>query len=173
VRAAETTEATILPREEVVTGVAQPGKSKDKDTTPALYDHIKRTYDKMIQTAEVREVEEGGKIIEVVVWEGHLTHLITDLNLSTPYYTKVTRAMKEMGVARQLRRGGSTGLSQWELIKAPTEELLEKIGSGENLRKKRAQTRLEQMEEQLRQQNARILKLERALENIIEEETTS
>lgn len=61
---------------------------------------------------------------EIIVYEGKLTELITQkLYLSVPYYTSITRALKSMGCIRQLRRGGGSSPSQWELIREPTPEL--------------------------------------------------
>jgi transcription termination factor NusB len=57
---------------------------------------------------------------EAVVYEGFLTRLITQqLNLSVPYYTKVRKALLRMGCIRQLRRGGGSSPSQWELSHEP------------------------------------------------------
>ncbi len=88
---------------------------------PALYHHCKTIYDKMLEHGQKREADEGNYII---VYEGFLTHLVVgELGFSTPYYTFATKALKEMGCIRQLRRGGPKTQSQWEVIKSPTEEL--------------------------------------------------
>ena len=59
----------------------------------------------------------------IIVYEGFFTALITQkLNLSTPYYTSVKNALIRMGCISQLRRGGSTTPSQWELHWEPNYE---------------------------------------------------
>lgn len=144
----------------------------EQDNAPtALYLHCVSTYNQMLLTAQVRTTSEPGKdsaeAREVVVWEGMLTSLITgELNLSIPYYTSVTRALKRMGCIRQLRRGGGTSPSQWELIRDPTPELFEKAEP----RKEKRTDKYSLMQEQLTSMNRRLLKLEVALANIIEEE---
>jgi hypothetical protein len=58
------------------------------------------------------------------VWEGFFTKLITDrLSLSVPYYSTIRTNLMRMGCIRQLRRGGGSAPSQWELLRPPTEEL--------------------------------------------------
>jgi hypothetical protein len=53
-----------------------------------------------------------------------LTKLVCeDLGLAVPYYTAVTRKLKDMGCIRQLKRGGGSSPSQWELIREPTADL--------------------------------------------------
>ena len=67
--------------------------------------------------------EESDEEQTMVVWEGHLTKLITSqLNYSTPFYTSITQGLKRMGCIRQLRRGGGNSESQWEIICEPSEE---------------------------------------------------
>lgn len=168
-----------------MTGVATPGKTADDEKvkpTPALYDHIKRTYNAMLREAESRPADDG---LSMVVWEGHLTHLIMhQLNLSSPYYTKVTRALRAMGCIRQLRRGGSTGQSLWELIKEPEEASLIALlvpdadgntGISGNQKGQAAgsnATILQQIQQQITDMNTRLLVIEKAFENLIEEETS-
>jgi len=74
----------------------------------------------MLEQAHKIESDEGD---DIIVYDGFLTHLISDLSLSNPYYTFATRALKEMGCVRPLKRGGGRTPSQWQLIKTPTEEL--------------------------------------------------
>lgn len=136
----------------------------DTDVPVALYGHCLITYQTMLSEAS-GVVDDDNTII---VWEGMLTRLITaQLNLSVPYYTAVTKALKRMGCIRQLKRGGGTAPSQWELLKEPTEELFI------NAMPKRVpkMDRYELIQMQLDSQNNRILKLEKILENIIKEES--
>lgn len=59
----------------------------------------------------------------VIVYEGFFTALITHkLNLSVPYYTSIRKALIRMGCVRQLKRGGGSAPSQWELVYEPTLE---------------------------------------------------
>jgi hypothetical protein len=135
----------------------------ETETPVALYGHCLITYQTMLSEA-TGIVDDDNTII---VWEGMLTRLITSqLNLSVPYYTAVTKALKRMGCIRQLKRGGGTAPSQWELLMEPTEELFI------NALPKRIpkMDRYEGIQMQLDAQNNRILKLEKILENIIKEE---
>jgi hypothetical protein len=66
-----------------------------------------------------------------MVWEGKLTKLIvTQLDFSTPAYTHITKALKTMGCASQLRRGGGGQNSQWLLHFAPSHNLWVSSGAG-------------------------------------------
>ena len=86
---------------------------------PALYQHCCRIYNKMMEQSSKVEAEDG----TMIVYDGFLTHVVRKLDLSNPYYTFATRALKEMGCIRQVKRGGGKASSQWELIRSPTEEL--------------------------------------------------
>lgn len=87
------------------------------EAPPALFEHCCRVYEAMRQEA-APQGERG-----VMVYEGFLTRLITvKLNLSVPYYTTIRKQLIRMGCIRQLKRGGGTAASQWELIYEPTEE---------------------------------------------------
>jgi hypothetical protein len=95
--------------------------STEEVTVPALFHHCLQTYEAMLDTA--KRVKLDGQV-NAIVYEGYLTTLIKEeLNLSTPLYTHITRALKKMGCIRQLRRGGGNSKSQWELVKTPTQEL--------------------------------------------------
>lgn len=138
------------------------------DVAPAtLYLHCQQVYEKMLSQAKKVEVLEPGQEIDdepsgsMIVWEGMLTRLITvEMNLSIPYYTYVTKALKQMGCIKQLRRGGGTSPSQWELIKAPTEETFVNQTPKRSIRK----TKTDMMQDQIMSLNNRVLTLERALE---------
>jgi hypothetical protein len=70
---------------------------------------------------ESRNVSEGNS--SVIVYEGFLTKLVTvKLNYSVPYYTKLRVCLVQMGCMKQLKRGGGTAPSQWEMIYEPTYE---------------------------------------------------
>jgi len=146
-------------------------ESDNKPTLPVLFYHCKDTYDAMLRSSSKQKYRDGTDDKEAVVYEGFLTKLVTEeLHLSTPYYTTVMRALKKMGCATQLRRGGSTATSQWRLHHEPTEDLFrEKIG----LPKKptsQHKHRMDQHEGMIQDLNVRVLVLEDALKNIIQEE---
>jgi hypothetical protein len=124
--------------------------------TPALFGHCVRVYDAMM--AEAHTAEEAG--VTIVVWEGFPTKLIMEqLKLSTPYYTYSLRALKAMGCARQLRRGGSSTPSQWELIKEPTLAAFQESNVKEP---SASELRLEAIEQSNRDLNRRMQRLELA-----------
>jgi len=134
------------------------------DAPVALYGHCSITYQTMLSEATAIVIDDR----TIVVWEGMLTRLITSqLNLSVPYYTAVTKALKRMGCIQQLKRGGGTAPSQWELLKEPTEELFANAMPNKVPKMDKYQA----IQEQLDSQNNRILALEKILANIIKEET--
>lgn len=137
-----------------------------------LYLHCKKAYDVMF--ANSREVfpdattDEFNKAIvpdSMIVWEGMLTRLITlDLSLSIPYYTSITRALKNMGCIRQLRRGGGNSPSQWELITEPTEEKFNSV------RPKKAPGKPDKfmmLQDQINNLSTRVLRLEDMLDRAL------
>jgi hypothetical protein len=86
----------------------------------ALFEHTRSVYREMLDQSTMVTAEGRG----MMVYEGKLTDLITvDVGLAVPYYTRVTQALKGMGCAQQLRRGGGTSGSQWQLITEPTLDL--------------------------------------------------
>lgn len=95
---------------------------QEMEAPVAVFRHSVTVYNEMAAQASVIEAEDT----RMLVYEGKLVELVVDTcGLSVPYYTKVTQALKGMGSARQLRRGGGSSGSQWELIKEPTQELWE------------------------------------------------
>ena len=119
----------------------------ETESEPALFHHCEDTYHEMLYQAKPEVLD--GSDEEVMVYEGFLTELITNkLNLSVPYYTSITQALKKMGCARQLRRGGSNTQSQWLLIKEPTPEAFHKAGVKGPTRTKYATQKDVQMLEQ-------------------------
>lgn len=91
------------------------------DEASAMYIHCRKVYDLMFERA-TRQKADGE--IDIIVYEGMLTRLVTDdLGLPVPYYTALRRALLGMGCVRQLRRGGGPSPSQWELLVTPTLEL--------------------------------------------------
>ncbi len=104
-----------------------------------------------------------------VVWEGMLVNFITGrMNLSVPYYTTITRALKRMGCIEQIKRGGGTAPSQWRLVTEPT---LTKFEDTQPRRSNRKPIdKYEMLQDQLTQLSRRIVVLEAALEKVIQEE---
>lgn len=139
------------------------------DAPEALFQHCQKVYEAMLGDAKIMLWEDDHSGGEFVVWEGMLTTLITgQLHLSVPYYTSITRALKRMGCIRQIKRGGGTAPSQWELIREPTIELFDESKP----LKAKPTDRYGLMQEQLSNHNTRLLRLERALQRIIDEETS-
>jgi hypothetical protein len=147
--------------------------TQGETTLPVLYSHCKAVYEAMLRSSSKQEFQDAdGQIKEAVVYEGFLTKLITeDLHLSVPYYTSVRNALKKMGCIRQLRRGGSTSPSQWQLYYEPTEALFtEKVQKAGSRRTNPNATRLDQCEASIQSLNRRVSVLEQALQNLIKEE---
>jgi hypothetical protein len=135
---------------------------------PVLFDYCLRTYKAMMAEATWHDMD---GVTQSVVYEGHFTRLITvDLNLSTPYYTFVTRALKAMGCIRQLRRGGGSTPSQWELIREPTPELFNESGINKHIRLPKYATReeLAAIQQQLSDQSKTIMSLQSDFKKILE-----
>jgi hypothetical protein len=149
------------------------GRKPAGDTSPdSLYLHCLTTYRAMLASATAKVVFDGaageaGEEKTIIVWEGMLTQFITgELHLSVPYYTKITQALKRMGCVQQLKRGGGTAPSIWELITEPTEELYKnKLAP-----KKKGVGKDYQFQQQLDDMNRRISIMERAFAKLIDEE---
>ena len=91
----------------------------------AMFQHCARVYGTMFSQAS--RVQADGTTT-MVVYEGFLTKLVKDeCNLPTPYYTAIRRKLLDMGCIRQLRRGGSSSPSQWELLREPTADLWDNL----------------------------------------------
>jgi len=133
---------------------------KDEVAPAAIYGHCLTTYQAMLSTAQIVEGDAGE---EMVVWEGMLTHLISDLHLSTPYYTKIRRDLLRMGCVAQLKRGGGTAPSQWRLIKEPTIDLFNEAQEP----KAPPIDKYEILKQDFLQIVRRVQVLEEALENVI------
>ena len=86
---------------------------RDEEGTPKLLNHCKLVYDRMYEQSEW----DSG--YTYIVWEGHLTHVLEELGLGIPRYTRVVTALKEMGCIEQLRRGNSGAESIWHLYHEP------------------------------------------------------
>lgn len=143
------------------------GNLEQEVAPAALYDHCVKTYNALITGAKTKLIEDGETSTTIVVWEGMLTALITQkLYFSTPAYTSITRALKRMGCIRQLKRGGGTAPSEWELIKEPTiEAFLHDLAP-----KVIEQNKYALQQTQITSINARLMTVEALLRNLFDEE---
>lgn len=143
---------------------------EEQSAPPALFDHCVKTYQAMLREAQAvvtmapadgTDPQQG----QIIVYEGFLTQLVTSkLNLSVPYYTSIRQKLIQMGCVRQLKRGGGTSPSQWELIYEPT---LEKFNAAQP-KKTPKQTKESMLQEQVNNLSARVSELESTLESILE-----
>lgn len=143
---------------------------EEEQALPAIYEHACNVYRLMESTARLITMEARGLQEEMLVWEGHLTKLITGepLHLSVPYYTAVTRELKRMGCIRQLRRGGGNAPSQWQLLTEPTEQLFRNEYDYVASSKRKANNRIEALEQGLRALAKRFDKIEATHEAILD-----
>lgn len=131
----------------------------DEDVkTPVLYDHCCTVYKAMLDAASPRHADDDPKDV-MMVYEGHLTRLFTELRLSVPYYTTVMGALQRMGCVRQLRRGGGNAMSQWELVREPSEEGFHLTAA----RQGGKPSKYDGLQQQIRDLNSRLLRAEAAL----------
>jgi hypothetical protein len=100
----------------------------DKGAVPKVIQYAMDAYQRMFDQSTLVPVE--GTDSYMCVYVGRLTELITDrdrgMYLSTPYYTRIRGVLLETGCIRQLKRGGGSAPSEWELVKQPTVEALMK-----------------------------------------------
>jgi len=144
----------------------------EEQALPVLYSHCKDVYNAMLRQSSKQTYVENGETKEAIVYEGFLTKLITeDLHLSVPYYTSIRNALKKMGCVRQLRRGGSTSPSQWQLYHEPTEELFITKAQGKRKTGSPYSNRLDVAENSIQALNNRVNTLENALRKLMDEET--
>jgi hypothetical protein len=93
-------------------------------SSPALLEHCQTVYSRMSAEALlVTMSDDSQQETEVLVYQGFLTKLFVDVQLSIPYYTAVTSALISMDCIKQLRRGGGASPSQWALLREPNLEL--------------------------------------------------
>jgi hypothetical protein len=145
-------------------------ETSGEETVPALYEHCVRAYKAMLAESKVvldgsNVSEESGFAGQMVVYEGFMTRLIVDqLSLSVPYYTSVRQALINMGCIKQLRRGGGTSPSQWEMIKDPTVEAFMK----QRPDKKPKQTRDSMLQDQILAVANRVNELEDIVNDLVQ-----
>jgi hypothetical protein len=123
----------------------------------ALYDHCLNVYNEMHEQARTSTDYAGYE--DQLVYIGHLTKLFQALDLAVPYYTSVMKMLKAMGCVEQIRRGGGGAPSAWAVFNAPEREAFEKSAP----LKRPVAGKLAALEQQLRDQNVRINKLEQMM----------
>lgn len=126
----------------------------ETDSPPVmLFNHCVRAYQFLRSKSDIIKDDNRN---ERVVWTGFMTHVIRDeLSLSVPYYTKILKALEAMGCVEQLRRGGSSTPSQWELLHEPTLELFE----GPKMVQTKKLTRMDEIEDRVIRLSSRVDRL--------------
>jgi len=119
---------------------------------PRLYEHSLRVFEEMRKHARARQIQDGGNDRHALVYEGFMTQLFRDLDLSTPYYSKILRRLQRMGCIIQLSRGGGNAPSRWELLKEPEYPEFEEAEQA----RRRVPTRLGQVEQRVVDINDRV-----------------
>lgn len=102
--------------------MTQEQETSSEGPPSALYEYTVQVYEELSNRAYVTNLGPEWGDEEGLVFEGYVTHLFKELNFSLPYFTKVMNELKRMECVVQLRRGGSTSMSKWLLIKPPTPE---------------------------------------------------
>lgn len=97
---------------------------EDEVVPPALFNHCLAVYHGMREQATLGDVAplNDEDVEQGLVYQGFTTKLFSDIGLAVPYYSRVLKSLKRMGCIVQLRRGGSTTPSRWQLITEPTME---------------------------------------------------
>jgi hypothetical protein len=126
-----------------------------EEPLPMPYTHALSVYEEMRKGAKLMKDDQKR---DILVWEGFMTHLFDGLGLATPTYTSILGHLKRMGCINQLRRGGSTTKSLWELCAKPTEDLFR-----DSVARSKPTTKTAQLEQQVAQLNQRLTSIENAL----------
>jgi hypothetical protein len=150
------------------------GQPLSDDVMPALFGHCERVYLAMLNEAKAvpwpyqeDEDEEEGPEAVAVVYTGKLTKLVAECNLSAPYYSSVTQALRQMGCIRQLSRGGGSADSQWQLIQEPTKGLFQTMKDAGTVPQRKARaTKTEGIQSQVNNLNGRVNTLEAELQQL-------
>ena len=135
--------------------MTESGDVLDREPVPALFEQCLELYEAMAEESSMQQLDHR-EDLEGLVYEGFLTRLVTDsdkLGYSNPYYTKLTSRLKDMDCMRQLKRGGSTSMSRWLLIQAPTLEHFRNVASKKATR---PSGRLDSIDQQIRDINERL-----------------
>lgn len=129
--------------------------SEEQKPVSILYDHSQQLYNAMLAQAEEVEGENG----PMMVYEGYLTRLVSDLHFSVPYYSKLRNHLIRMGCIVQLRRGGGSAPSKWELIREPDQQ---GFADAADLRRP-GRDKFAALEQQIKDLNERVNVIEKAL----------
>lgn len=149
-------------------------EAEEEEVVPALYNHCVAVYQAMHEQASVSPLEPlNDESEEALVYEGFLTRLVTnDVGLAIPYYTKVTNELKRMGCIAQLRRGGSSTPSRWQLLTEPDFEVFKETSSYEKKKsyvlEAERKSRLEIVEDQVAQAVARANSADQTADQFLE-----
>ena len=122
---------------------------------PTLYEYSVQLYRQMEEESSYESLGPLYNNQEGLVYEGFLTHLVRDLNLPTPYFSKIRKELLRMECVVQLRRGGSTSPSRWLLVTPPTPELFRKM-----VARNTPGGTIQMLEQQIRALTARVNTLE-------------
>lgn len=135
----------------------------EQSAPPKLYFHALRVFEEMHKRSAAQTITDGGTERHALVYEGFTTQLFRDLDLSTPYYSKILRRLQRMGCIIQLSRGGGNAPSRWELLKEPEREAFDDAESA----RRRIPTRLGQVEQRVIDINNRLLEVETRISNFL------
>lgn len=130
---------------------------------PIIWNYCVQVYEAMVGEANFEPLGVGYGDDEGLIYDGFTTKLIRDLGLPVPYYTKILRELQRMDCIRQLRRGGSTTTSRWMLLQEPTRELFKTAVGSKESRKHSGLHRMDTLEQQVRDLNERIHRMEQAI----------
>lgn len=127
---------------------------------PAMFTHCETVYNELLKRAVPDDASDS------FVYTGFLTKLFQDVRLSSPYFSKVMRALTEMDCTRQLRRGGGGSTSTWMLIQPPTPSLYEVYANSASTQTTR-RGGSDSQQQQVRDLNARVGKLEAIVTQLV------
>src|SRR5262245_1022689 len=83
---------------------------------PKMYEHVLGVYESMLRHAQEQDfgtVDHNGH--DDILWDGFTTALFRNLEIPVPYYGKVFKYLTELGCMIQIRRGGGTASSRWQV----------------------------------------------------------
>jgi hypothetical protein len=157
-------------------GITGPKGGDSNNAPPADFLHCQQIYREMMAHAKRTTPDGAGTSTEMVYYEGMLTRLFEELHFTIPYYSTITKHLKNMDCIRQLRRGGGGSPSQWELITEPTIELYMEAnsnGKGKSKRRPGVEARAnsdmggEMRDQRIADLNSRVSTLEKTMGQLI------
>lgn len=102
----------------------------------AVSDQAKRVLDLM-----VKEAKDG-------VWEGTTTKLLARLEIPAPYYSRIMNTLQECGAIKQVRRGGGSSPSKWQIVD-PDVDINEAKIAKRQVSRRAMEERLDNIEERI------------------------